>query len=253
MNSCSQNGICAYYDENDEAIPVCTPQDFFCRATCVCDLGYFGADCSLNEVSNENVKQIREKLCSNLYATAPYQDLTGQIISQRSSLVLSILNDVNQITPEGFMYCANLIVETAEDALLYSASDSTLPLVYSAISHILDGDIAQLLTSSLRSRVIIAAESLAFSRQSILLTGRRQYPYLTDNINVEVVKTSLDRASHMSFKSPLSNLEAMYNLTRYNFRFLLLNVSNANKYSPIAISTLIYSRNIMVCYLSVYL
>lgn len=46
---CSQNGACSYSDPSGNSLFSCTIVDVTCTASCVCNSGYGGNDCSLTD------------------------------------------------------------------------------------------------------------------------------------------------------------------------------------------------------------
>lgn len=64
LNDCSGKGECVFTDWIGNEVLVCAESDSSCRASCICDLDSYGADCSYDEVSFVEAREAKELICS---------------------------------------------------------------------------------------------------------------------------------------------------------------------------------------------
>jgi len=74
-NDCSGVGDCTYTNTLGSSLASCSTQDIFCTATCKCNTGYYGYDCSLSQKSLAAAKSLRELMCSSMLASLSFQVL----------------------------------------------------------------------------------------------------------------------------------------------------------------------------------
>ena len=117
-SDCSGNGECRYYNAINLPISQCSALDSYCRATCICNLGFYGKDCSHDQEDFDAKIAIREQLCSSLYNSIPYQDVSdsGAIVSRMAS-IMNTLVDITQVSPTALDHCTETLIATIKNGV----------------------------------------------------------------------------------------------------------------------------------------
>lgn len=85
---CSRRGSCAYSDSSGNALKSCTIFDI-CSASCVCNSGFGGTDCSLSSAALVARSQIRTALSQALVESSKVQDRSPTVLK---TLIISLLS-----------------------------------------------------------------------------------------------------------------------------------------------------------------
>jgi hypothetical protein len=110
------------------------------------------------------------------------QDMSEDLVKERSQKVISILSDPNAVTTSGLTNCTNLLLNTVEYNN-YQLAAKNKDLVYSAFSVILKSDFYKMLPINLTNHVIDTLKKIAINRQSLLSIGEPDTPFIDPNGN----------------------------------------------------------------------
>ena len=113
-NKCSNQGVCQYFDANNQETFNCTAINPFCTAACKCRSGAYGSDCSLSFSIYNSTSLLRNKLCSSVYSTVLVQDVSSDVVKSRMSSISDILQDVTQISDLALFQCTYTLIATIE-------------------------------------------------------------------------------------------------------------------------------------------
>ena len=173
------------------------------------------------------------------------QDLSIEVISQRASSVSELIIDPLQITFDGFLNCANFILDTVSKSPYNAASDDSIYLVFDAISKIIDGEEYNLLTSNMNDKIANIVELLSENRRIWLVVGEQTPQIITRNIRIKNIKDFYGDVVSQLYEWAESDIEAAYSLD--NGYSQLVNEDNGQlSFSPMGYNSIIYARNLMV-------
>jgi hypothetical protein len=192
------------------------------------------------------IQKSRSLLCATMQKTLGKEDLNANVISQRANRVLGILIDLNQISPNGFETCVDFFLSTIERSIDIFHSYSSLALVFSVFSTILQGDELGILPLEYKLRTITVIEALAMHRQYSLFNGQADEIFVTDNLRVRVSRDYLYRSLTTTYATALTPLESVYSNLPINYALLYsYNKSVSTMHAPLGMNVISYSRNIM--------
>jgi hypothetical protein len=113
-NNCGgeSNGRCTYQDSNGNKLSQCSISNPLCQATCVCSIGRFGRDCSLNAASLTQFKTLRTTMCAALAKNIRMRTLTADVVESRATTIAGILMDLSQVSRAALINCTHVLVDT---------------------------------------------------------------------------------------------------------------------------------------------
>ena len=208
--NCSGHGTCLFYGADDEPISTCYATTFTCQAQCKCEDDWFGSDCSKSLADLESLRSVKDNLCKTLYGTKDMQDMSENLMKERSQKIISILSDPNAVTISGLTNCTYLLLDTVEYGN-YQLAAKNNDVVYSAFSVVLQSDFYKMLPITLTHLVVRAIKKIAITRQSILSIGEPDTPFIDSNGNdffrVFVKNDYLGSYENTQIKAASSDLE----------------------------------------------
>eukprot|EP01036_Dinobryon_divergens_P024036 gene24036-32447_t len=111
-NNCNGKGVCVFKSDVGLVIPACNVSNSYCTASCSCQTGYFGSDCSLIDASYKQELSLRSSLCMNIRNSLSVQASTADVIQQRATAIASIFTDGTQISAGALQNCSAALIET---------------------------------------------------------------------------------------------------------------------------------------------
>eukprot|EP00981_Chlorochromonas_danica_P015821 scaffold14705_cov249-Ochromonas_danica.AAC.2 len=135
-NSCSSHGSCQYFDYLENNLTSCSSlQD--CSARCVCNVGYYGKDCSLTASVLSQLSTYREAFCNSLLESPTFQDFTDDILYNRAVLVGQVVQDPTQISNTTLSHCAYSLTSIVSRYPSFYCQGNGLQVVMSAFNNVL--------------------------------------------------------------------------------------------------------------------
>jgi hypothetical protein len=205
-NDCSGAGACTFFDQYEQEIPACNVTQPLCRAKCVCDTDVYGKACTLTAAEYDQMLDLRETLCSSIYAAMALQDVSADVVSSRALTISNILLDINQLSDAGLASCTSALVETVTENPAYACTGNAFALVSKALSNVLAKGIS--LPSDLLTGVSSALAALTTGCQENLSVGEDPVTITTENVNLLTTVTDKESLENVVFDSPQSDLIA---------------------------------------------
>lgn len=239
-NSCSRRGTCTYTDAvSGETITSCYSSNMLCQASCTCNKGSYGRDCSYTLSQIISVRAIRESLCLSSYSSLKYQDVSSDVVLSRASSIANILLDLTQVTDAALSNCTAVLVDTVNNYPDLAGSSSVAPTVVSALSNVLKKGTS--LSSSLLSDVNSALQALSLGSIATMAVGESPTELSTDLLRVQTSIASARSLSGSSFAPPLSPYE---NATGARVPSLALNLSfSPSGSAAVGVTVVQYNNN----------
>jgi hypothetical protein len=201
----SGNGQCTFYDVNNAVTSSCAQSNSFCRAACVCNEGFYGSDCSLDQAQLESVRTIRDALCVGLYQTLSIQDVSADVINSRATSIANILLDVSQLGEDGFTNCTVALIETIQGDPELAASGTTATLCMEALSTVLQKGPS--LSAELVANISSTLAVLSNGIQSSMAVGQQAVELTTTNVRMSTALQTSSDIGTQSFGPPLTAYE----------------------------------------------
>lgn len=135
-NGCSNHGSCQYFDYLENNLTSCgSLQD--CSARCVCNVGYYGEDCSLTATVLSQLSTYREAFCNSLLESPTFQDFTNDVLYNRAVLVGQVLQDPTQISNTTLSHCVYSLTSIVSRYPSFYCQGNGLSVVISAFNNVL--------------------------------------------------------------------------------------------------------------------
>lgn len=210
-SSCSSRGSCIYRINGVEqqSGSTCLESDLSCTALCSCDAGYYGQDCSLTSANYLIRKSFVATLCSGLYQSLAFQDLTtANSFKSLATTVASMLTDSSLVDESALEECAMVLVEP----LLSSSSvvcedDEAYTAVVSALSSVLENN--DQLSNDLVNSITSALTALSAACQANLAVGQEPFSVVTSNLRLT---TFLSDASTFTKNSSFQTAQTAFEI-----------------------------------------
>jgi hypothetical protein len=238
-NACSGNGDCVFSDFLGAQIQSCDALDLSCRASCVCDSGFFGSDCSMTQSEIAQAREGKELLCASLYTDMDEFDLTSAVMVYRSNMVSTLLKDLSEATDFAYRNCSAVIIESVATAPSIASSDAVMPFVVRSLSSVLE--MGSLIPDFTYYGVVSALSLLNRYRQARLVAGEQPVQIYTRNLRYFVslvFRGSLNSATVWNL--PLSTFEEAWDANVSTVTMLgsdgLMNKTVANTASKVGVS-----------------
>ena len=225
-NDCAGNGKCLYFDANNLATAFCAATDSFCKATCSCDSGFFGMDCSLSPSALAAAMQTRQTLCVGLFRTLGIQDVSSDVITSRASSISSILLDITQITDAALGNCTAALVQTINSYPAVAGAGTTAGLCAQALSNVLEKGAG--LPKELLAGVSSALTALTAGVQSNMAIGQQPLTMNTQNARVAASLVDSTGLASQQFSPPQSDVEAFQNTPKTAINFNMSSASSSD-------------------------
>ena len=218
-SNCSAQGVCNFYNFNQQSILSCSFSDASCFAKCDCVEGYFGSYCALPYSTFIASQTLRESLCSSLYWALTLEDVDKDVMVTRSQLIALIMLDTSQITAAAMLNCSSALIDTIQEYSSFLTDTSTAFSSLSAISRVLE------FGSSLPNDTIVAVGNaiklISSSLQLQLLPGEAPIDLLTRNLRFRSALLSTEGMNSTDLSLPLSDVERLLNQTTKRVRVLV--------------------------------
>jgi hypothetical protein len=186
-NDCGGHGDCQYSDSNGLSLRNCSVTNSLCKASCACNFGYFGRDCSLSLTKLAVLVQFRETLCGGMYASLALQDVSAETVSSRALTVADMFLDMAQVSDRAYRLCTAVLVDTMRDHPELGCRGASAPLVTSALSSVLDrGN----LDTQLLANVSSVLSLISSSCQADLAVGEAPVTIVTSNVRLSTAVAS---------------------------------------------------------------
>jgi len=215
-NSCSKKGICIFFDRNGQNnadqngfrnVDICLVSNPFCVASCVCETGFYGEDCSLRLSSYANKMLMRESLCFSLVTASSMMSSTSDVLNSASTAITNLLRFPSQVSNNTINNCARAYLNLIKGDLSVASQDYTIELVLGTFSNILN--YAKRFPNSVIDEIREILLEISTQRQSLLALNEHTN-IITSNIRFFTSKTLYCDAQKSYFQPPLSGLEQYF-------------------------------------------
>jgi len=214
---CSGNGYCGYFTSTD--LPFeggCTIVDISCTATCVCDSGWNGQDCSLDAAALAAANNYRTQLCGLLLTVAQTQSKSPQLLDSITGSLLQAY-DPHQVTSElGKATCSEVLTflaQTASEGYLKGTNPATTQFIVKTISSFASNPTGQSSTTS--GAADAAVGDLTNGIFGTLVNGESPAQLVSENVRATIQKPLFSAmTSSAGFSPPQTAAEAAYGSTQ---------------------------------------
>lgn len=141
---CSGFGTCQYYDTSSIEVVDCPVTNSKCFAKCSCNVGYGGADCSLDDDALAEREALRTKLCQTIITVASSQEISVSVLDTLISSLQSSFNPDEVTSYESQVVCLTAfenIAALAAAGYLSSTKSSTISSLVSLLSSFVKSDV----------------------------------------------------------------------------------------------------------------
>jgi len=188
---CSGHGTCQFYDiASGDTIADCLGDDVHCGASCVCSVGFYGADCHLTAAEMSSVSSLRAHMCAGL------SNITSSMPSNANDLqgVIGSFNNIAKayelLTAEDMSHCAKALSGINSHVNInkrgiknvfneYAQSISILVTAKEAVS-------GSVYTNETETVVLEATQSLTESISSYMVAGQSPISVFSENLRIKV-------------------------------------------------------------------
>ena len=250
-----ERGVCTKVNVNDEVMGdefVCLARDPYCKVACSCFASFYGSDCSLNWLTEQNQKELRESLSKQMYDLTLFQDLDEEVAASRNTAINDILVDialVNNVALTNLTLSAILSVESASqyyeskansEGMLTVLSNLLKPVVWAKLPDSLYPQLAD----SLRPRLFDTLKTVSFSRMKGLPVTSMDGISTVEkgNIRIQEVKALMSDVITSTISSPLTYVQKTHSATPPAV-YELVAVDGLNEFDTLGISILEYNSN----------
>jgi hypothetical protein len=212
-NQCSGRGSCKYFDISGNEYDSCTIFDVFCSASCRCDDGYGGNDCSLSTEALNELGSIRSSLCRLLYMAAVGQDKSSMMLDNTVSALLETYSATEVVSAEDVSTCLSVLsylAGVAGEGYIAGSQASTVQFLAGSISQFVD--VSSSGSSAYLSEGLITAalDSMISGVSSSMLVGQSPQAIVANNIRVHIVNLLVDSLANITLTPPLTDAETAY-------------------------------------------
>ena len=207
-NDCSNAGACVYTNYSGSVISNCADSDSFCYATCTCDAGRFGRDCSLDSSDFAEFRAMRERLCHSVQLATTFQDVTEDVLLDRGQLLSNLLVDPNQVSLSALFNCSAALTSSVGAHAELVGTDEVASLYVEALSNVLDSNsLPEAIVSDLNG----AYQSLATGVQANLAIGEKMSSFKSKNVRFGAVLLGVNNTDSLQsdLAVPQSELEVL--------------------------------------------
>lgn len=209
-NFCSKHGQCLYTDFNGYIVGTCLKQDAYCMASCTCDQGWSGSDCSIPQIQQSLIIPFREVLCLNIPFALSFIDFSKNVYLSVMYTLRDLTLDSFLLTRSSFSKCFSAMIDIMSllessdifpDNDMISVTTAVMSNMFEFVHHNLDYDLSNVIT---RSQKLYS--SMLYAIQSSIV--QRQFPitFLSKNIRVSL-------SSSPELYTIVSTEEILYNKT----------------------------------------
>jgi sterol desaturase/sphingolipid hydroxylase (fatty acid hydroxylase superfamily) len=122
-NSCSGQGKCVFNDiASGLEVSTCSIVNGKCAASCACDAGFFGKDCSLTPTKLTESQTLRSTLLTSLASVVDSEDTTADSVSNVVSNIAGIVKTSSDVSASAVTTFSNIAINTLQNSL----ADSTI-------------------------------------------------------------------------------------------------------------------------------
>jgi hypothetical protein len=230
---CSGHGTCVFtVDSSSEMLNSCTIADIDCSSSCVCDVGFHGAACSLDDDSFMNRTMAREMMCNALYHFGTIRDPSARTLSTIAASAVSVFEPNEVTTVDSISSCLavlDLLVNITDRG--YLQNDDLLKDSGFVSSHVhmatLIGKFAESLTilkrgpdaesdgviammTSLTYSLSAAVSSLGNSVSGNMVAGEKTFEIVSDGLRISIQYESVDSLGGASLEPPSTPSGELY-------------------------------------------
>ena len=214
-NNCNGKGSCLFEDDVGNPMQSCNITNPFCSASCVCQSGYFGSDCSLSSSTFQQENYLKSSLCANIYKIVKLQSTTEDIIQQRAVMIANIFVDPSQISNSALDNCTAALLETVYSNPSDCCQGNNQYQLTNAFSKILQ--LGSRIPKQLAANI---SSSLSFLSGTCLqqsAVGQLPTVIQTDNIRLIQFKASRSSSNKVQCVSTQTNFESALNIPATTF------------------------------------
>lgn len=242
-NDCSNAGVCLYTNYSGSVISRCADADSFCYATCACDAGRYGRDCSLDDSDFADFRAMRERLCHSVQLTTFFQDVTEDVLMDRGQLLGNLLIDPSQVSLAALINCTAALTASVASHADLVGTDGLASLYVGAMSNVLD---ANTLSEAIVSDLNSAYESMASGIQANLAIGEKMSSFKTKNMRFGAVLLGVNNSDSLQsdLEVPQSELEVLQGSAKTS---LVVNVRGgvAKEKGGVGVTVFQYNKNFL--------
>jgi REJ domain len=218
---CSGNGVCLSSDSSRNIVKQCPITSPYCTASCTCEAGYGGVDCSLSAAQLSKRSNARVSMCTALqtvvFKSAKSASLFGSVVSALESAY-----DFTEILDlHGLVACSKVLrfLSILAERGFLSGTDAVTQQTYAEIiSQFVETNVhssvgTSTLTSLLgqfRAEVAGAVDSLTSGALKGMVAGQRPVSIVTSNVRATVQHELVSLLSSASLSPPPTLADSIY-------------------------------------------
>ena len=210
---CSGRGQCkyrSYYGEvtaND-----CREDDTSCYASCSCDAGLGGSDCSVDESQMTELDAARGLLCENLQNHMLILDSTEDKLSFGTNILRKVFAYDEVVESVSMNHCVNAL--STVDATLFDLTNTTVSdLIHSSVVSVVSDFVRSSRYADASSQVESVVDNLGSNILNTMVQGPASIDYVSDNLRVSYKHELISLLSGTSMSAPQTAEEIHYGVS----------------------------------------
>lgn len=213
-SDCSGHGVCVYRDVYGVPLAYCQSSNAYCYASCECQAGRLGLDCSMTTTAFEQAASLRAQLCTSLRTVVSLQDATKDVIFSRAAVIADVLIDLDQISAAALEKCATVLFETINNSTMLIGEERTASAYMVALSRIIRRGTAAPSSSSMFARANLAASNLMNSCRANLAIGESPVSIVTDTLRAVAAVSRPSAIGDLVLSIPSTDFESFMGVKR---------------------------------------
>lgn len=219
---CSGNGRCEYFDNSGNLFgAVCTVFDVFCTAKCICDPGFSGSDCTVDESERATRELTRANMCDGLLSISEVTDPSSDLLDNLVGSLLVSYDPGDVSSSAVTKACSDVLIlisNLVESGFLSEAEERTKQFYTESLSRfVVNSDGSE--GPSLSGVVDGAVQSLTKGILLSLVNGQAATIVVTNNIRLTAVKDVRTNLANQTLSPPQTAQEGAYKIAGPSLEF----------------------------------
>ena len=246
---CSGHGTCRNLDSSGNVMQSCTIFNQQCSASCSCQVGYGGVDCSLYGNAITDRAKLRVKMCQALTHVISVSQKSPQLFDSIASTLLSAYDKDEISSVAELVKCssvARFLGTMASRGFLKGTLTATQQIYAEISSQFVGTRVSSSSTHSSKfaNDVSNAVVGLTEGVLKGMAMGQKPVSLVTRNIRATLINELTSSISNMHFSPPLTVAELKYGSLQSKIVIPGDGVSSCTQDNPYAqISTLLFGTN----------
>jgi hypothetical protein len=177
--SCSGHGTCIFQQYGEVVMGACSALDQSCRATCVCQSGFYGQDCSQSQSQYTLKRSVISSMCLSLQQSQTLQDVSASSINSVATSILTFLTDPTFVSDYALGVCTSALTDVL---IQYPSMICSIGDVFTTVVEALSVIAGRGQANSTLASVNAALSAISSACQSTFAVGQTPLSISTQNI-----------------------------------------------------------------------